>query len=207
MKKLICILSILMAATCMFAAGAKWKSSDIFYQKKLDKLIETYNLTKTYDNNGTVLYKNEETSDYIYITKLGSEENNDKRTFLVSFAILGGVFDSCTVYGAFTDFSYKVKYMYSYINESNTTVAKDDFTGKTTYGWNNPQWVFYIMFFQRVICFQNMTKIVYDLDITIPDDIVDRYDYFAYWLAQNNNEENVHIKLGVEYKNYLKEHK
>ena len=87
MKKLICILSILMAATCMFAAGAKWKSSDIFYQKKLDKLIETYNLTKTYDNNGTVLYKNEETSDYIYITKLGSEENNDKRTFLVSFAI------------------------------------------------------------------------------------------------------------------------
>ena len=109
MKKLICFFSVLMAATCLFAAGAKWKSQDIYHQKKFDKLIETYNLTKTYENKNVVLYKNEETSDWVYIMKEGSEENNDKRTFFVSFANLDGVFNSCSVYGGFTDFSKNVK--------------------------------------------------------------------------------------------------
>ena len=47
MKKVIAFFSVLMAVSCLFAAGAKWKSSDIFSAKKLNKLLETYNLTKT----------------------------------------------------------------------------------------------------------------------------------------------------------------
>lgn len=207
MKKLICFFSVLMIATCLFAAGAKWKSADIYHQKKLDKLIETYNLTKTYENKGVQLYKNEETSDYIYIMKDGSEENNDKRTFFVSFASLGGVFDSCSVYGGFTNFSQNVKYMYSFINEGNTAIQKGDFTGKSTYVWKDPQYVYYIIFVRRLMAFRDMQTIQNELAITLPEDVVERYTYFGNWLTENSKDEKVHIKLANEYKKYLKEHK
>ncbi len=207
MKKLISLVSIVMLTSCLFAAGSKWKSSDIYHPKKLDKLIETYNLTKTYEKGTTVLYKNEETSDFIYITKDGSEENNDKRVFFESFACLGGVFDSCSIYGGFTDFSKDVRYMYSYINESNTAIQKGDYMGKSTYGWNNPQYIYYLMFIRRLMAFRDMLTIQNELDIEIPEDVLERYDYFSNWLVENNEDEKVFIKISKEYKQYLKDHK
>ena len=207
MKKLICFFSVLMVATCLFAAGAKWKSQDIYHQKKFDKLIETYNLTKTYENKNVVLYKNEETSDWVYIMKEGSEENNDKRTFFVSFANLDGEFDSASVYGGFTDRSKDVRYMYSFINEGNTAIAKGDYMGKSTYAWNNPQYVYYIIFVRRLMAFRDMLTIQNVLGIEIPEAVTERYAYFGNWLTENSKDEKVDTKLAKEYKQYLKEHK
>lgn len=207
MKKIVTFLSILMLAASLFAAGAKWKSQDIYHQKKFDKLIETYNLTKTYENKNVVLYKNEETSDWVYIMKEGSEENNDKRTFFVSFANLDGVFNSCSVYGGFTDFSKNVKYMYSFIDEGNTAIAKGDYMGKSTYAWNNPQYVYYIIFVRRLMAFRDMLTIQNVLGIEIPETVTERYTYFGNWLTENSKDEKVDTKLAKEYKQYLKEHK
>lgn len=207
MKKLISLVSILMLTSCLFAAGAKWKSSDIYHPKKLAKLIETYNLTKTYENGPTVLYKNEETSDFIYITKDGSEENNDKRVFFESFACLGGVFDSCSVFAGFTDFSETMKYMYSFINEKTTAIQEGDFLGRSTYVWNNPQHIYYLMFIRRLMAFRDMLTIQNELDIEIPEDVLERYDYFSNWLVENNKDEKIAFILAKEYKQYLKDHK
>ena len=62
MKKTVSLLVMLFVTACLFAGG-KWKASDIFSEKKLDKLLETYNLTKSYEKDNIVLYKNEETSE------------------------------------------------------------------------------------------------------------------------------------------------
>lgn len=207
MKKIVTFLSILMLAASLFAAGAKWKSGDIYNQKKFNKIIETYNLTKTYENKNVVLYKNEETSDWVYIMKEGSEENNDKRTFFVSFANLGGVFDSCSIYGGFTDFSKNVRYMYSFIDEGNTAIQKGDYMGKSTYGWNNPQYIYYIIFVRRLMAFRDMLTIQNVLGIDIPEDVAERYAYFGNWLTENSKDEKVDVKLANEYKKYLKAHK
>ena len=210
MKKLICFLSVLMAATCLFAAGAKWKSSDIYHPKKFNKLIQTYNLTKTYTNDKIEVYKNEETKDWVYIYREGSEENNDKRIYFTAFASLGGVFDSCMVYGGFTSHAKDVKYFYSYINEGNTAIPKGDFLGRSTYVWNNPAWIFWYMFRYRAYIFTQLNgfKTIMGLeDVEIPEEVVERYAYFSEWLIENNKDEDAYKKIRGEYSAYLKEHK
>lgn len=207
MKKTISLLSIMLLSSFIFAAGAKWRASDIYHQKKFDKLVETYKLTETYENNNVKFYKNDETSDWIYIMKEGSEVDYDKRTFFISFAYLGGVFDSCTIYGGFTDFSKDVRYMYSYIDESTTAIQKGDYMGKSTYGWNNPQYVYYIMFVRRWLAFRDMQTVQNELDIEIPENVTEKYAYFGNWITENNKDEKIDTKLAKEYKQYLKEHK
>lgn len=207
MKKLICFLSMVMVATCLFAAGAKWKSSDIYHQKKFDKLIQTYNLTKTYSDDKIEFYKNEDTSDWVYITRKGSEENGDKRIFFVAFASLGGVFDSCTVYGGYTNAKENVKYMYSYINEANTAIQKGDFLGKSSYIWNNQQYIFYIMGLQRIMEYRDMLILKDTLGITTPEEVDERYAYFLQWISEHNRKEKVEQEYIKAYKAYLAEHK
>ena len=207
MKKIITFLTVLMAATCVFAAGSKWKASDVYNEKKFNKLIETYNLTKTYEKDNVEAYTNGETSDWVYILREGDEANNDRRTFFVSFIYLGGNFDSCTVYGGFTDYSQRIKYMYSYITEENTAIPKGDFKGKSTWVWNNPHYIFYLMFKRRLMAFNGMDTIKNVLGITIPEDVYNRYVYFGNFLVENNKEEKIDILLTNEYKKYLKEHK
>lgn len=207
MKKLICFLSMLMVATCLFAAGAKWKSSDIYHQKKFDKLIKTYNLTKTYTDDRVEVYKNEETSDWVYITREGSEENNDKRIFFLAFASLGGVFDSCTVYGGYTSPKENVKYMYSYINEGNTGIYKGDFLGKSSWIWNNQLYIFYLMCKRRIMAYRDFDTLKNVIGVTVPEEVDERYAYFAKWLVDHNKDEKIESAFTKAYKEYLAEHK
>ncbi len=207
MKKLICFFSVLMVATCLFAAGAKWKGSDLYYTKKCDKLIETYNLQRIYAVDNVWVYKNEETGDWAYFMWEGSEENNDKNVFFISFASLGGVFNSCVVLGSFTNFSQNDKYLHSYMDEQTTNLPTTDFLGRSNYAWNNTTYVYYAMFRRRLSAFWEMKAIQDEVEITIPDDVFDRYDYFSQLIVELNDNEDVVIILPKEYKKYLKEHK
>lgn len=207
MKKVIAFFSVLMAVSCLFAAGAKWKSSDIFSAKKLNKLLETYNLTKSYEKDNIVVYKNEETSDWIYIMREGLEENFDKRVFFISFANLDGVFDSCTIFGGFTGHKENVKYHYSYLNESTTAIQPGDYFGKSNWKWTEPDYTYFWIFKRRAFAFIAMESMKDIFGITIPEDVHERYAYFANWLIDNNNEEKAQFLLNKEYKKYLKEHK
>ena len=207
MKKIITFLTVLMAATCVFAAGAKWKSSEIYNEKKFNKLVETYKLSKVYEKDTVEFYKNEDSSDWIFILREGSEEKNDDRIYFISFANLGGKFDSCTVYGGFTDHSENVKYFYSYINEASTTIPEGDFKGKSTWIWNYPNYIFYYMFTRRIVAFNELDTIKEIVGITLPEDVYNKYLYFGNWIVDNNRNEDIVSLLPQEYRKYLKEHK
>ena len=209
MKKLITLFCALMAASCLFAAGAKWKSSDIYHQKKFDKLIDTYKLTKTYEDERAQVYKNEEGSDWVYIYREGSAEKKDKSLFFVAFANLGGVFDSCTIYGGWTDYSDNVKYIYSYINESNTAIQDGDFMGKASnWVWGDPFSVYYMMFRVRDYVFTQMYNNKDAVGIgTIPEKTLDKYVFFNKWIGEHKDDKDVQKEVAGEYKKYLKEHK
>ena len=207
MKKIVSLIMMLFVTACLFAGG-KWKSSDIFSEKKLNKLLETYNLTKSYEKDNVVVYKNEETSDWIYILREGREENLDKSIFFISFANLGGTFDSCTLYGGFTNHQENVKYMYAYLNEATTAVQERDYLGKSNYKWTSDlNYVYYWLFKRRTFSFITMETMKDIIGITIPEDVHERYAYFGNWIVENNNEEQATILLKKEYKKYLKEHK
>ena len=198
--------SVLLLSVFLFAENAKWKANDLFNEKKLNKLIETYNLTLTYDNV-VKLYTNEETSDYIYISREGNEEKFDSYVCIVIFAYLDGHFDSCTKYGVFIGHDKTDKYLYACLTEYNTLVQQDDYTGKTTWYWKDPEQLFSYMFKQRDGRFNNLLSLTEKIELEIPDEIYDRYDYFDRWIIKNRSDKDFKKKLIKEYKKYLKEHK
>ncbi|MCR4949248.1 MAG: hypothetical protein K6A15_08850 [Treponema sp.] len=210
MKKLLCLLFTFMMVAGLFAASPKWKALDMIHPKKLDKTIESFNLICTYKDDAIEVYKNEETSDWMYIYRSGSTENNDQNVWLIVFAYLGGKFDSCTKLSSFSNFKEAVKYLSSAINEESTSILPGDCMGQSKYSWNDPVYIFYYMFKMRVVNFMNMQNIQSIIEIPYSDDmasVFERYEYFNAWLIEHKNVEDTYKKLSKDYKNYLKEHK
>lgn len=206
MKKIISFLVV--SLTLLFSvSAAKWKATDTINEKKLEKLIFEYNLQKQPEINPAIsMYISEDNTNWIYIYKDGSEENNDKNVITIAFLCLDGVFDSCTKYGGFTSFSSTKSYMYSVITEKESAIVADDYY-HNGWHWNNPKWVFNYMFFRRLQAFNTLTLFKNNYNFSIPEDVSERYQYFTEWYSNNSSSEDIINLTPKEIKKYQKEHK
>lgn len=206
MKKLISLILVSLTLSLFVFAGS-WKPYDVLTKKKLNKLVSTFNLQECDTTNSVnTVYKSEDGSNWIYIYKIGNPNYNDKYIYEITFMYLDGVFDSCTKYGAYTKAGETTKYLYAVITESNTAAAKTDYYGGNWY-WKDPQQLFIHLFYQRMKAF-DILKINMNLfGITIPDEVIEKYNYFNLYYNENNLDPEIKIKLANEYKKYLKEHK
>ena len=210
MKKKLCLIFTFMLVACLFAGEPKWKAMDMIYPKKLEKTIQDFNLTCTFKNEAIEVYKNEETSDWMYIFRSGSEESNDSRVWMVLFAYLGGKFDSCTKYSSFTNHKEAVKYLCAAVTEENTSILPNDCMGKSKYTWNNAVYIYYMLVRTRVDTFMKMRTIQSVVEIPYSEDmnsVFEKYEYFYEWFIQNKENEDTYKKIAKEYKQYLKDHK
>ena len=210
MKKNVCILFILLSVTCLFAAGKKsWKPDDILYETKFEKLLETYNLKKVNTSDVHEVYKNEETSDWLYVYHRGSEEYQDEIVYKIAFGYINGVFDSCTNYNHFTSNAEtnQSQYLHAYIDESKTSISEYDYKSQTNWHWNDPSYVYVMMFVERCQLFQQVYPERDQYNLFIPDEVINRYNYFYGWLIANQTNKKITTDLPKDYKRYLKEHK
>lgn len=205
MKKLFCFISVLLVSVSLFAKS--WKASDMFYKKKLEKIIESYNLTKVYTDDVVDLYKNEETADWLYVFRYGNEDKNDNIILHAHFAYLDGIFDSCTKYGNFIKDEGTFKYLFSCITEESTMIPETDYQVNSSWVWSNPRAVYVNMFKNRNSIFPYLESMKEDYDLFIPQEVSERYMYFKGWLAANSQSKDLEISIPKEYKKYLKEHK
>ena len=206
MKKRIVLFAMLLVSAFCFAD--KWKASDFYFPARVEKTIEKYKLTKTYTAENIEFYKNEETNDWLYIYKNGTEDELSEVVVMVAFANLGGVFDSCSKYGQLVDKqASRYKYLMSVITEENYLVPEADHQPGSNYVWRTPQNIYVRQFYNRMIAYINMYNAREQLGIQLPEKVVARYDYFInYWNANSKNETFVN-DIGKEYKKYWKEHK
>ena len=206
MKRKVGFIAFLMLAALCFAD--KWKATDFFYPARVDKMIENYGLTKTYDEDNIVVYQNEETKDWIFIYTEGNEDDNPKSLYKITYANLGGQFESCTKYGQLVDRSAKIKYLTSVITEANYLVPEQDFQSNSNYVWRDTQSVFINMFYKRLLIYVKLANIKDNLGLTIPEKDINRYSYFIKWWNENTKgNENIAKDLTKEYKTYLKKNK
>ena len=205
MKRKVGIIAFLLLASLCFAD--KWKATDFFYPARIEKMVQKYKLTKTFESEGVEIYKNEDTKDWMYIYREGSEDENSPSVYLIAFAQLGGTFDSCTKFGQLVDKSRAYKYLTSVITEANYLVPENDFQSNSNYVWHDNQQVFVHQFWKRISIYTKMFNVHEEQGLSIPENVVARYDYFIKWWNENYKNENLKTELGKEYKKYLKEHK
>lgn len=204
MKKKITLLFVSLTFVLSAFAGS-FKAKDAIDQKKFDKLISKYNLSIVCDEVLHTIYKNEETSDWIYIYRQGNEKNNDKYVYEMTFMYLDGEFDSCLKYGSFTSYSESKKYLYAIITESSVAVPKEDYYSNGWH-WNDPQQVFYHMLFKRNQFYSYLNLLTDTYSLEIPEDVCDKYNFLSDWF-NNNSSKDAKIKIAKDYKEYLKNHK
>ena len=205
MKKSICFVLVLFTALCVFAAG--WKPLNMAFPSRFEKIVQDYNLTKTYSDDSITVYKSEDSGDWIYVYNFGDETKNTKQIYTVFFASLGGVFDSCIKYGEFLGPEKTYKYLMSVMSEENYAIKAQDFQEKSGYHWVHPEKAWRYMFILRKNTYYKMLGLEDFLGIDIPEDVKARYEYFSLWISTNKNLPKFDFELSKEYKKYLKEHK
>ncbi len=208
MKKVFCFISVLLVSVSLFAKTAKtWKASDMFYQSKMEKIIESYNLTKVYTDDIVDLYKNEETSDWLYVYRYGREDRKDNFIFHVTFGYLGGIYDSFTKYGSYIKREGTFKYIYACITEDSVMIPETDYQPNSHWVWSNPSGIYAYMFRNRNSTFSYLEEKKEKYELFIPQEVSEKYSYFKEWLAANSQSKDLEISIPKEYKKYLKEHK
>lgn len=207
MKKLFCIaLALLACCSSLFAL----RGSDLSQPSKLSKILEEYKLPLVSENETDTLYKSAETNDWIFLRKIYSEENGDNNVFLFAFAYLGDSFYSFSRYGALLTPAKPYQYIYGGIDETNTALANvsvESVYDAGYYSWKDPSSIYAMLFQNRVAMFFTVYNELKDYNIYIPEDIMEKYVYFAGWFNTNGNDPKLKSLLSKEYKKYIKEHK
>lgn len=209
MKRKILLLAGLLLSTFCFAAGNKWTPTDLFFPKKAEKIFEKYNLTEVFTEGTTSFYRNEENDDWLIMYKQGDEAKKDDSIYIVAFGSLGDVFDSCTITGALLNAEHRDPYLYAAISESSTSVKEGnfDYNSQALWRWKDTQVVFLNMCRYRLSFFNWLKTKQQAFDIIIPDEALERYEYFTDWFNQNKNDPKLKSKFAKEYKDYLANHK
>lgn len=209
MKRKILLLAGLLFSTFCFAASNKWTPTDLFFPKKAEKIFEKYNLTEVFTEGTTSFYRNEENDDWLIMFKQGDEARKDESIYIVAFGSLGDVFDSCTITGALLNAEHRDPYLYAAISESSTSVKEGnfDYNSQALWKWGDTQAVFLNLCRYRLSFFNWLKTKQQAFNIIIPDEDLERYEYFTEWFNQNKNDPKLKKIFAKEYKDYLANHK
>lgn len=206
MKKFISLIIVSLALSLSVFAGS-WKSYDLLKASKLQKLIKSYELNLIEETAEMSVYKSDDSVDWIYIYKMGSEEEGTKTVYYTVFANLDGKFDSCTRYGQLLAPATPYQYIYGGIDESNTAVANVPVESAFSAGalvWSDPASIYSMLFNVRLIMFSYLNENLNNYGISIPENVLQRYNYFSSWYAENKENEKLNSLLPKEYKAYIK---
>ena len=143
---------------------------------------------------------------YLFIKKAMNRLFDDN-VITIAYGSIGGLFDSCTILGALIDGEHISPYLYAVITEASTSVSRNNYnySSNAPWVWSDTQGVYYSMSLTR-LAFFNWLQQQKDLNITIPEEVSERYAYFTKWFAENKDEK-AKSKYIKEYKKYLQDHK
>lgn len=199
MKKLVLSIMMLMAGAVAFAGS--WNPKDLANDKKVEKLVEKYEMTELENSDYVRAYKSADSLNWIYIYTYGTEESNLKSIYKACFACLDGKFDSLYLHGGFTSSKEHYKFMYAGINEKSTIISNNDFYGHSKWTWTTPQPLFCSLFTSRQYEFSRMKKFNANYGFIIPETALAKYEYFSTFGKAHD-----YKLLSAEIKKYAKEH-
>lgn len=207
MKKFISLIIVSLALSLSVFAGS-WKSYDLLKASKLQKLIDNYALNLVEDTADVSVYKSDDSIDWIYIYKIGSEKEGTQTVYYTVFANIDGKFDSCTRYGQLLAPATPYQYIYGGIDESNTAVANvpvESAFSAGAYVWKDPNAIYLNLFYIRLVIFTDLYNNLDNYGISIPENVLERYSYFSSFYKENQEDEKFKSLLPKEYKAYIKE--